>query len=93
MSDVRPGQLNDDQFAVFSAVFTALCEHGNKNFFSLQGPGGTGKIFLYNCLYKYAVEQGKRVVRVASSGITSVLLPNGRMRCSTFGIPLDIQEE
>ncbi|POS84034.1 hypothetical protein EPUL_005040, partial [Erysiphe pulchra] len=62
------------------------------NTFFVQGPAGTGKIFLYTTLCSYFRAKGELVLCVASSGIASLLLPNGRTSHSTFRIPLDCDE-
>ena len=52
-----------------------------------DGPGGTGKTFLYNTL----INSGKSVISVASTGIASLLLIDGRTYHSQFKIypPID----
>ena len=60
--------------------------------FYLQGPGGTGKTFLYQTLYYYFSSRGKRVLCVASTGIAALLLPNGQTSHSQFKIPIDLNE-
>jgi hypothetical protein len=85
--------LNDDQRVAFERIITSLEDPGcdRKNFY-IQGPGGTGKTYLYRALYSYFVGSGKTVLCVASSGIAALLLPNGRTAHSQFRIPLDVQE-
>ncbi|XP_016178512.1 uncharacterized protein LOC107620950 [Arachis ipaensis] len=49
--------------------------------------------FLYNTLSVAKRSKGKIVLNVASSGIASLLLPNGRTAHSRFKIPLDLNED
>ena len=49
----------------------------NECFFFVQDPAGTGKTFLYDTLHCYVRSKTKTATCVASSGITSLLLPNG----------------
>ena len=58
----------------------------------LDGPGGTGKTFLYECLSANLRSRGKKVIAVASSGIAATLLTGGRTAHSQFKIPIDINE-
>ena len=46
--------------------------------FYLQGPGRTGKTFLYKTLCYYYRGQGKVVLYVALTGIAALLLPDRR---------------
>ena len=57
--------------------------------FFLNGPGGTGKTYVYKTVCHYLRSAGKIVLCVASSGIAALLLPGGRTAHSTFRIPID----
>jgi hypothetical protein len=64
-----------------------------KKIFFIDGPGGTGKSFLYNTLIEYI--RGylqKTVVVVASSGIASIILHQGHTAHSAFGIPISLTD-
>jgi ATP-dependent DNA helicase PIF1 len=56
--------------------------------FFVDGPGGTGKTFLYSCLMSTVRTQGRVAVAVASSGIAALLLDGGRTAHSRFKIPV-----
>ncbi|KAL6742857.1 hypothetical protein Aduo_015960 [Ancylostoma duodenale] len=58
----------------------------------IDGPGGSGKTYIYNVLYKLLVGQGKRLLNVAWSGIAATLLPRGRTVHSAFCLPIPINE-
>ncbi|RYR37712.1 hypothetical protein Ahy_A09g042589 [Arachis hypogaea] len=62
-------------------------------FYFVYGYDGTRKIFLYRTLSASLRCNGKIVLNVASSGIASLLLPNGRTAHSRFKIPLNINED
>ena len=85
-------QLNPDQLAYFTQIVTAIETDPQTAHFYLQGPGGTGKTFLYTTLCYYFRGRGKTVLCVASTGIAALLLPNGRTSHSQFKIPLDLNE-
>ncbi|CCE26557.1 uncharacterized protein CPUR_00025 [Claviceps purpurea 20.1] len=71
-------KLNADQEAAFLATTNAVNDDPSTAHFYLQGPGGTGKTFLYRILYYHYRTQGKTVISVASTGIAALLLPGGR---------------
>jgi hypothetical protein len=60
--------------------------------FYLQGPGGTGKIFLYKTLYYYYRGQGKVILYVALTGIMALFLPDKYTSHSQFRIPLELNK-
>ena len=57
------------------------------------GYGGTGKTFLWKTLSATIRSKGDIVLNVASSGIVSLLLPNGRTTHSRFKILLNVDED
>ncbi|POS84280.1 hypothetical protein EPUL_003640 [Erysiphe pulchra] len=63
------------------------------NTFFLQDPAGTSKPFLYRTLCSQFRSEGKIVLCVASSGIASLLLPNGTTAHSLFKIPIACTED
>ena len=88
-------KLNEEQVTCFNAIVAAVERHEQdpnqlvpSGTFFLQGPAGTGRTFLYNCLCSHFRAQGKIVLCVASSGIAAQLLPGGRTAHSRFKIPL-----
>jgi hypothetical protein len=85
-------QLNADQAACFQTIVQAIADHPQAAHFYLQGPGGTGKTFLYKTLYHHFCGEGKNVLCVASTGIAALLLPNGQTSHSQFKIPINLHE-
>ncbi|MCO5586008.1 hypothetical protein L7F22_039945 [Adiantum nelumboides] len=63
---------------------------GRGSIFFLDGPAGTGKTYLYNCLLSRVRGEGAIALATASSGIFALLLKNGRTAHSWFKIPLDV---
>ncbi|XP_074296881.1 uncharacterized protein LOC141627538 [Silene latifolia] len=60
--------------------------------FFIDGPGGTGKTFLYGALYAKVRAMGKICLPTATSGIAASNLPTGRTTHSRFKLPLDTDE-
>ncbi|GKC64887.1 DNA helicase [Tanacetum coccineum] len=55
--------------------------------------GGTGKTFLWKTIINTLRSEGKIMLNVASSGISSLLLPSGQITHSRFKLPLELTEE
>jgi hypothetical protein len=91
LAEQRVTLLNQEQRFAFNQIIRAVELRSGQSFF-LNGPGGTGKTFVYNTVCPHLHGQAKIVLCVASSGIASLLLDGGRTSHSTFKIPLEIHE-
>lgn len=80
--------LNLEQQEAYNKIIQSVKNHRGSLFF-LNGPGGTGKTFLYSTVCHRLRADGFIVLCVASSGIAAQLLPGGRTAHSTFKIPID----
>ena len=69
-------QLNGQQRIIYDEVMDCV-ENGSQGVFFVDGPGGTGKTFLYECLLAKVRSQHKIALAVASSGIAALLLQGG----------------
>jgi hypothetical protein len=86
--------LNADQQTAFTNIINAIQGETQQKLFFIDGPGGTGKSFLYNTLITYIRgELRKPLIVVASSGIAALILHGGRTAHSTFNIPVPITNE
>ncbi|XP_045031637.1 ATP-dependent DNA helicase pif1-like [Daphnia magna] len=94
MGEMMLAQLNDGQRAAFDQVMTAVNDVNNSHprQYFLDGPGGTGKTFLYNTLITVLQGQGRQVIAVASTGYASNLLLDGTTYYSQFKIYPPITE-
>ncbi|XP_071939902.1 uncharacterized protein [Coffea arabica] len=81
-------QLNAGQQTAYNAIMTDIFSPDGKSFF-VDGPGGTGKTFMYRALLVTLRTQGHIALAVASFGIAASILPGGRTAHSRFKIPLD----
>jgi len=68
-----------------------VIDHKQSQVFFVDGPGGTGKTFLYRALMATLRNRGKIVLATASSGIAATLLLGGRTAHSRFKLPFDVQ--
>lgn len=92
--EIEP-QLNLEQrmayFKILESVeaqtLRAQSDQCGQHFF-LNGPGGTGKTFVYKALCHAIRAVGRIVLCVASSGIAALLLPGGRTSHSMLKIPV-----
>ena len=77
--------LNEDQ----KSIFNELINNNHKMNF-IDGPGGSGKTFLYKTFIYFILSIEKKVLSMAWTGIASVLLPRGMTSHWTFTLPLDL---
>jgi hypothetical protein len=81
--------LNQCQKEAFDKINNRVLEKQQGLFF-IDGPGGTGKTFLYKCLLAASRQRNDIALATASSGIAAINLPGGRTAHSTFKIPLSV---
>lgn len=79
--------LNYCHQRAYNTVLEAVYKNEGGVFF-LNGPGGSGKTYLYNALLARLHGENKIALACASSGIAALLLANGRTAHSRFKIPL-----
>jgi hypothetical protein len=82
-------RLNICQETAINAVFNAIAQ-GEGAVFFLNGPGGSGKTFVYNILLASIRWDGHIAIGVASFGIATLLLEGGRTSHSVFKIPITL---
>ena len=80
--------LNTEQRLTVDEVCSSTASQTGHLFF-LNGPGGTGKTFVYNTICHQIRSNGWIILCVASCGIASLLLPGGHTAHSTFVIPVE----
>ncbi|XP_063781211.1 uncharacterized protein LOC134929546 [Pseudophryne corroboree] len=87
----RISMLNERQLYAFNRIVMPV---DNKNVhsqcFYLDGPGGSGKTFLYTTLIAYIRGQSKIVLPFATTGIAATLLKGGRTVHSGFKLPVPL---
>ena len=71
--DAAANSFNEDQQRIYDAVTTAIQEVANdqtprSRAFFMDGPGGSGKTFLYNELIKFIHRRGLNVLATAFTG-------------------------
>jgi ATP-dependent DNA helicase PIF1 len=82
MRDEHMPQLNPKQRVVYDSVMAIV----DRRAFFVDGLGGTSKTFLYSCLLSTVCAQGRIAIIVASSGIATLLMDEGRTTHSRFKI-------
>ena len=90
--DTKFKQLNDEQLCVFNRVTDAI-ESGHGGQFYLDGPGGSGKSHVLQCLLHYERKDINIPIATASTGIASTLLSLCRTLHSRFRVPIQITAE
>ena len=84
-------RLNAEQAHAYNQIIASVDAHDGSLFF-LNGPGGTGKTFVYNVVCHKVRSEGLIALCVASSGIAALLLRGGRTSHSMFKIPIELSE-
>ena len=85
--------LNTDQRLIFETIIKAINGEIEQKLFFVDGPGGTGKTYLYNMILAYVRSTNGLngiAIAVASSGIAALLMSGGRTAHSRFKIPLNL---
>ena len=80
--------LNEGQLAAYTTAMDSIANKKGNTFF-LNGPGGTGKTFVYKTICHQVRANGWIILVVASSGIAAILMEGGRTAHSMFKIPVD----
>ncbi|XP_062228527.1 uncharacterized protein LOC133926554 [Phragmites australis] len=83
--------LNTEQRAAYNEILSAVDSDEGGVFF-VDGPGGTGKTFLYKALLATIRGQNKIALATATSGVAASIMPGGRTAHSRFKIPLSIDD-
>jgi hypothetical protein len=60
--------------------------------FFVDGPGGTGKTYLYKALLAKVRHMGLIAIATATSGIAASIMPGGRTAHSRFKIPIKLTD-
>jgi PIF1-like helicase/Helitron helicase-like domain at N-terminus/Helicase len=83
--------LNQHQQVIYNAIMQKINQN-QQSITYVDGPGGSGKTFLYEALWQKLNHQNLQVECIAFSGVAANLLPNGSTVHSAFGIPLNVFE-
>ena len=86
-----PKSLNDEQRAAYDEIMCTIDTDEGSLFF-VDGPGGTGKTFLYWALLAKGHGENNLVVATATSGVAASIMPSARTAHSRFKIPLTIED-
>ena len=83
--------LNREQEYAFSEIIDSINSKHNRKLYILDGPGGSGKTYLYNALAKHMKIYNKICIATAKTGIAGTLLLDGCTYHSTFKLypPID----
>ena len=85
--------LNLKQKEAFDKIIHAVeNENATDHCFYLDGPGGSGKTYLYSTLLSYIRGTGRIALPFATTGIAATLLAGGRTVHSGFKLPVPLLE-
>lgn len=83
--------LNSEQLAGFNDIMDHVTNQKSQIFF-VDGPGGTGKTYLYKALLAKVRSMGLIAIATATSGIAASIMPGGRTAHSRFKIPIRLTD-
>ncbi|XP_076953571.1 uncharacterized protein LOC143627683 [Bidens hawaiensis] len=81
--------LNCDQKIVYNEIMMHV-DNDRPGLFFIDGPGGTGKTFVYKALLAQVRSRGLIALATASSGAAANNMPGGRTTHSRFKIPINL---
>jgi hypothetical protein len=84
--------LNIYQETTITTMFNAVAQ-GEGIMFFLDGPGGSGKTFIYSVLLASVRRDKHIVIGVTSSSIAALLLEGGQTSHSVFKIPITLGKD
>ena len=84
-------KMYEEQAKAFDVIVAAV-ESGEPAIFFVDGPGGSGKSFLFEALLHYVRGQSQVGIACAWSGLAASLLPGGRTVSSRFSLPVPLPE-
>ncbi|XP_073042457.1 uncharacterized protein [Primulina eburnea] len=85
-------KLNKEQQNAYDKIIECL-DSVRSGLFFVNGPGGTGKTFLYRALLATVRKRNLIALATATSGVAASILPGGRTAHSRFKIPIDVHEK
>ncbi|KAL7291672.1 hypothetical protein TKK_0014707 [Trichogramma kaykai] len=88
----RISMLTVNQKIIFEEISKYMEDPNRDRCIFIDGPGGSGKSFLINCVIDYLLKTAVSVLPVAWTGIASNLLRHGRTSHIASKLPLDINE-
>ena len=85
-------QLNEKQKEIVDDVLDKVENQNinNTNCCYIDGPGGSGKTFIYKTLYNILKSKNKNVCNMAFTGIVATLLPKGKTVHKVYGLPVPL---
>ncbi|XP_071681524.1 uncharacterized protein [Lolium perenne] len=83
--------LNTEQRTGFDEILSHVVDKRSQVFF-VDGPGGTGKTYLYKALLAKVHSLGQIAIATATSGIAASIMPGGRTAHSRFKIPIKLTD-
>ncbi|XP_011859026.1 PREDICTED: uncharacterized protein LOC105556539, partial [Vollenhovia emeryi] len=87
-------QLNVKQKEIVDTILAVIDgENNSGTCFYIDGPGGSGKTFIYTTMYYLLKSRNKVVSAMAFTGIAATLLPNGKTVHKVFGLPVPLFDD
>ncbi|XP_042479690.1 ATP-dependent DNA helicase pfh1-like [Macadamia integrifolia] len=84
-------KLKPEQYNADNEILNQVNDNQSGIFF-IDGPGGTGKTFLYRALLATIRSKNQIALATATSGVAVAIMPGGRIAHSRFKIPISIDD-
>ncbi|XP_044019589.1 uncharacterized protein LOC122860013 [Aphidius gifuensis] len=81
-------KLNTKQKVIVDKILNAVLsdQRTSNSCFFIDGPGGSGKTFVYSTIYHLLKSKRKKISTTAFTGIAAISLPEGRTMHNVFGM-------
>lgn len=87
-------QLNRKQTEIANNILASATNNvQERECYFVEGPGRTGKTFLYKTLYYILTGRNRQVQCMAFTGIALILLPQGQTIHKTFGLNVPLSSD
>lgn len=90
-------QLNEKQKEIVDKILEVVISEDKTKLsntcFYLDGPGGSGKTYVYTTLYHLLKSKGKKICTMSFTGVSAILLPEGKTVHRSFGLPVPLFSE
>ena len=92
LSESMVATLNQAQLHAYNTIMGAIQNPSSNNVFFIDGPGGSGKTYLYNTLLHSMKGRNISFLAVSWTGVAAMLLLEGKTSHVGFRLPLFIDE-
>ena len=90
LAEILYSKANEDQKYITDTVLAAVKNECQNKCVYIDGPGGSGKTFIYKILYHKLKSENFNVLTTSFTGIAATLWPEGKTLHKIFGLPVPL---